>query len=159
MAGKASPRFDLGFSAFLIALCAVVLWEARDIPEGTFEPLGSGPVPRAVAGLIIVLSLTVMVRAWRALRAEGPAEAPLVVPRWADALLVAAITIVYALALHLRLGRFDVLSTVYLFVTISMLLRFRRRSLPIVALVSAIVGFGCQIAFTKVFIVDLPGAF
>ena len=47
----------------------------------------------------------------------------------------------------------------FLFVTIALLLRFRRRSLPVIAAVSAIVGFGCQIVFTKVFIVDLPGAF
>ncbi len=159
MAARGSPRFDLGFGAFLVAVCAVVLWEARDIPPGSFEPLGSGPAPRAAAWHSIGLTLTVMLRAWRALRAAAPAGEPGVAPRWADAIMVGALTVVYALALHLRIGRFDVLSTCYLFVTIGLLLRFSRRSLPIVAVVSAIVGFGCQIVFTKVFIVDLPGAF
>lgn len=140
-------------------VCAATLWETRKIPPGTFEPLGSAPVPQAVAWTILALSLLIMWRGWRALRAGHEVEAPAVTPRWADALMVAALTIVYALALQLRLGRFDVVTTVYLIVAIGLLVRFRRRSLPAVALVSAITGFGCQFIFTRVFIVDLPGAF
>jgi divalent metal cation (Fe/Co/Zn/Cd) transporter len=149
----------LAFGAFLVALCAATLWETREIPPGTFEPLGSAPVPQAVAGLILALSLLIMWRGWQALRAGHNPEAPDVTPRWADALMVAAITIVYALALHFRVGRFDVVTTIYLIVTIGLLVRYRRRSLPAVVAVSAITGFGCQFVFTRIFVVDLPGAF
>ncbi|MGI9334015.1 MAG: tripartite tricarboxylate transporter TctB family protein [Gammaproteobacteria bacterium] len=159
MQRKPSPRADLGLGAFLIAVCAAVLYESRAIPPGTFEPLGSAPVPQTVASLIIVLSLAVMVRAWRSLRAGQSDGRPDVVPRWADAALAAALTVVYALTLEFRIGRFDVLTTLYLFATIGLLVRFRRRSLPAVALVAAVVGFGCQLLFTRVFVVDLPGAF
>ena len=93
------------------------------------------------------------------MRAGHSPETPDVTPRWADALMVAALTIVFALALHFRLGRFDVISTIYLIVTIGLLVRYRRRSLPAVVLVSAITGFGCQFVFTRIFVVDLPGAF
>lgn len=159
MQRKATPRADLGLGAFLIAVCAATLWESSDIPPGTFEPLGSAPVPQAVASLIIVLSLVVMIRAWRRLRAAERAVESEVIPRWADAALIAALTVVYCLALHFRLGRFDVLTTVYLFATIGLLLRFQRKSLLTVAIVSALAGFGCQFVFTRIFIVDLPGAF
>ena len=159
MLRKPTPRTDLAFGAFLVALCSATLWETRDIPPGTFEPLGSAPVPQAVAGLILALSLLIMWRGWRELRAGHSPETPDVTPRWADALMVAALTIVYALALHFRLGRFDVISTIYLIVTIGLLVRYRRRSLPAVVLVSAITGFGCQFVFTRIFVVDLPGAF
>ncbi len=159
MQRQPSPRADLAFSAFLIVVCAATLWETREIPPGTFEPLGSAPVPQVVAGLIMGLSLLIMARAWQALRAGERGDGPDVVPRWTDAVVVAALTVVYALALHARLGRFDVVTTVYLFVTIGVLLRLRRRSLPAVALVSALTGFGCQFVFTRVFVVDLPGAF
>lgn len=159
MLRKPTPRTDLALGTFLVAVCAATLWETREIPPGTFEPLGSAPVPQAVAGLIIALSLLVMFRAWRELRAGHIQESPDVAPRWADALMVAALTIVYALALHVRLGRFDVVSTIYLIVTIGLLVRFRRRSLPAVVAVSAITGFGTQFIFTRIFIVDLPGAF
>jgi hypothetical protein len=154
-----TPRTDIAFAAFLVAVCAATLWETRDIPPGTFEPLGSAPVPQAVAGLILVLSLIVMVRAWRQLRAGAGGTPPDAEPRWADVAVVAAFTIAYALALHLRLGRFDVLTAVFLFVTIGLLVRFRRHALPFIALVAAVFGFGCQFVFTRIFVVDLPGAF
>lgn len=160
MARRSAPHADLWFGTFLIAVCAATLWETRGIPPGTFEPLGSAPVPQAVAVSIIVLTLAVMVRAWLSARAGRRGGVPsAAAPRLADAALVSALTIVYALALHFRLGRFDVLSSVYLFLTIGLLVRFERKSLPIVAAVSLIVGFGCQYVFTRVFVVDLPGAF
>ena len=156
---EASPIADLWLGAFLIIACGAVLWETRDIPPGTFEPLGSAPVPQVVASLIILLTLSVMLRAWLRLRGGGVRSEDDVPPRWADAALVTAFTVIYALTLHFRVGRFDVLSTIYLFVTIGMLVRFRRSSLLAVAIVSAVVGFGSQFVFTRVFIVDLPGAF
>ena len=155
----ASPVVNLWLGAFLIAVCAASLWETRDIPPGTFEPLGSAPVPQAVALVVIVLVLVVMVRAWLQLRSGAPRPADDVKPRWGDAAAVAGLTVLYVLALHLRLGRFDVLSAIYLFITIALLVRFRRGSLPIIAGISALTGFGCQYVFTRVFVVDLPGAF
>ena len=156
---KASPIADLWIGVLFIVTCAVVLWETRDIPPGTFEPLGSAPIPQAVAGLIILLTLIVMGKAWLSLtRGEGAGEFD-VPPRYADAAMLCALTVAYAIALHLRIGRFDVLTTVYLSLTIGMLVRFARSSLLTVVIVSAITGFGAQYAFTQIFVVDLPGAY
>ena len=63
MSEQSSPKTDIGVSLFLIVVCSLVLWEARKIPPGVYEPLGSGPVPRAVAGLIILLCRVAMVQA------------------------------------------------------------------------------------------------
>ncbi|MEM7255504.1 MAG: tripartite tricarboxylate transporter TctB family protein [Pseudomonadota bacterium] len=158
MATSKSLAADLWVGTFIIAVCAAAIWEVSDLPPGTFEPLGSGPVPRWTAAIIIGLTLIAMFRAWRTFGRVQPRKDD-VPPRWADASLIFALTIVYALLLHFRVARFDLLTTGYLFLTISLLVRFRRRSLPIIAIVSAIVGFGTHFAFTKVFVVDLPGAF
>ena len=160
--GKASAEIFLAL--LLIAVCAVVLWESRKIPPGTFEPLGSAPVPQATAGLIILLCLLVIVRAWRRTtdndHALGDDAEPLE-PRTLDAALFVALTLVYVLLLQLRLAGvgFAPLTTLYLVLTIGLLTRFRWRRLPLTLLVAAAMGYGCQYLFTQVFVVDLPGVF
>ncbi len=52
---------------FIIAVCVAVLVESWDLPPGSFEPLGSGPVPQAIAFLIIGLCSIILVRAFIAL--------------------------------------------------------------------------------------------
>jgi len=159
MKKETSPVADLWLGAFILIVCAATIWEVADLPAGTFEPLGSGPVPRWTAAIIIGLTLWVMFSAWHRIRGGWQSDAPDVAPRWADVLMVCAVTIVYALLLHFRVARFDLLTTAYLFLTIGLLVRFRVQSLLAVAIVSAVVGFGSYIIFTKVFVVDLPGAF
>jgi Tripartite tricarboxylate transporter TctB family len=159
MSDGSDPRVDLGVAAVIMLLCAAVLWEARDIPPGVFEPLGSAPVPRFTAVLIILLCLVVAGRSllrWRARRAPE-IEADRVPPRLWDAAVVMLLTVAYVAALHLRLTTFAVMTTVFLTVAIGTLLRVRLKAMPIVLLVAAVTGFGCQYVFTRIFIVDLPG--
>ena len=52
---------------------------------------------------------------------------------------------------------FAIVTTVFLTATIFVLCRFDVRKLPVILLVAAITGFGCQYLFTRVFVVDLPG--
>lgn len=137
----------------------MVLWESRGLPPGVFEPLGSAAVPRATATLIALLSLLVLLRALARLRRAAPPSGGLaeVAPRRLDALLVAVLTVGYVLAMQFRIVSFALMTTLFLFVCIGLLTRFRPRLLPAVALIAAAVGFGCQYLFTRVFIVDLPG--
>ena len=69
MADGSDPRVDISVCLFLIVICCAVLVEAAKLPPGSFEPLGSAPIPRATAGLIIFLCLLVVGRAalvmWR----------------------------------------------------------------------------------------------
>lgn len=155
MAKLPDPRLDIGLGLFLITVCAVVLWESRTIPPGSFEPLGSAPVPQVTALLIILLALSVIVRACLAPPAgEGGRDAEL---RPLDAAGFVLLTLVYVGAIHLRLATFGVISTIFLVLTIGFLTRFQPRLMPAVVVVALITAFGCQYLFTRVFIVDLPG--
>jgi cytochrome b561 len=158
MSDGVDPRAELGVCAVIVVACAAVLIEAAQIRPGVFEPLGSGPVPRATAWAIIVLCLVVMARAVLRLRITGPEPAAAAIrPRWLDAAAVLALTLGYVAVLHLRLTTFALMTTAYLLASIGLLVRLERRLLPWVALVAALVGFGSQYVFTRIFVVDLPG--
>ena len=152
----ADPRTDIGVALLLISICGAVLWETRDIPPGTFEPLGSAPVPQVTALLIIVLCLLVLLRAIRRLR-QGWTSGQDAASHRLDAAVVAGFTVLYVMAMQWRIVTFAVMTTLFLCLSIGWLVRFERRRLLIVALVAAATGFGCQYLFTRVFIVDLPG--
>lgn len=161
MQRQPTPRADILLSVFLIIVCVITLWESRKIPPGSFEPLGSGPVPQTIAVLIILLCLSVIVRARTQLRSGSvAAEATdTLTLRTLDTIIFAVLTIVYAAILHLRWLDFALLTTLFLIVTIGLLTRFQTRQLPIVIGVAAVMGYGCEYLFTQVFVVDLPGAF
>ena len=156
MDGSVDRRFDIGVALVLIVIAAVAIWEAADLPPGSFEPLGSARVPQMTAGLIILLSLWVILRAM--LRQDGVRDVePAGAARWRDAGMVAVLTVVYVAALHFRITTFAIVTTVFLTATIFVLVRFEVAKLPVILLVAAITGFGCQYLFTRVFVVDLPG--
>lgn len=152
-----SPRWEIGVAAFFIAACALILYETRDIPPGTFEPLGSAPVPQATAALIMALSAAVGISAWRRLRAGAHEDALDYAPRPLDAWGVAVLTVLYVSVLDARVLDFAPLTALFLFVTIALLTRLRLRTLLGAAVVSAAVGWGAQYVFTRIFVVDLPG--
>lgn len=156
-------RNDIGISIFLIGICALMIWDSWDIPAGTFEPLGAGPIPRMVAYTVIIICLIIMCRAvfrWRRLKdsENSHQSAPLLAyrPRPKDAVLVLGLTVIYGVVMALELVRFSISTAVFLFVTTSLLTRFDRRSMLIGAIIAVLMGFGCQYLFTEVFVVDLP---
>lgn len=156
MNGQVDRRVDVGVALVLIVIAAVTIWQAADLPPGTFEPLGSARVPQMTAGLIILLSLWVILRA--VLRDDGISDVePKGAVRWRDAAIVAVMTVVYVTALHFRITTFAIITTVFLTATILVLERFDIAKLPAIFLVAIITGFGCQYLFTRVFVVDLPG--
>jgi len=154
---------DIGVSIFLIGVCAVMIWDSWDIPPGSFEPLGAGPVPRMIAYTVIIICLIIITRAVFQCRRlkdsenSQPSEQPLTYrPRPKDAALVLGLTVIYGIVMAFELTRFSISTTVFLFVTISLLTRFVRRSMLIGAIIAVVMGFGCQYLFTEVFVVDLP---
>lgn len=155
---QGSPRWELGVAAFFVIACAVVLWETRTIPPGTFEPLGSAPVPQATALFIMMLSIVVGVSALRRLRASGDqARADDYEPRPLGALAVSVLAVGYVLVLDARVLDFAPLTAVFLFIVISLLARFKTAAMAGAAVVGVITGWGAQYIFTRVFVVDLPG--
>ncbi len=149
-------QFEIGASLVVILACAVLIVESLGLPPGSFEPLGSAPVPQATGGLIILLCVIVIIGAVRK-RGEPPAaENNEVQDEPVSALLLVALTLLYVLLLHLRVTGFGTLTAGYLFLVIAALERFRPRALIGAAIVGGVVGFGVQYLFTQVFVVDLP---
>ena len=157
MADSSDPRVDIGVCLFLVVICCAVLVEAAKLPPGSFEPLGSAPIPQATAGLIIALCLLVIGRAalvmWRGQARAGETPYP---PRRLDAAVLLGLTALYVFLMAQRVAGFAPITAVFLFVAIAFLTRFAPRSLPIAALIGVIMGWGCQYVFTQVFVVDLP---
>jgi hypothetical protein len=157
MADGSNPRVDIGVCLFLIVICCAVLVEAAKLPPGSFEPLGSAPIPQATAGLIIFLCLLVVGRAalvmWRGETSVAGEPYP---PRRLDAAVLFGLTVLYVLLMAQRVAGFAPITAVFLFVAIAFLTRFAPRSLPIAALIGVVLGWGCQYVFTRVFVVDLP---
>ena len=156
MSNSVNRRFDIGVALMMIVIAAVAIWQAADLPPGSFEPLGSARVPQMTAGLIILLSLWVILRAMQRTASADEVE-PAGATRWRDAAIVAVLTVVYVAALHFRVTTFAIVTMVFLTATIFALTRFDAAKLPIILLVAAVTGFGCQYLFTRVFVVDLPG--
>lgn len=172
MKHSSTSRAEISVSLFLMAVCAVVLWESRGIPPGTFEPLGSAPIPQATAIVIILLCAITVTRAFRHISREQ-SRSPTVgkridqdveleyahQPQHKTALIVLALTIMYGLVLHSKAVSFALATVVFLFFTMGLLVRFEPRSMVTVAIIAIVMSFGSQYVFTKVFVVDLPGAF
>ncbi len=156
MSDAVDRRFDIGVALVLIVIAAVAIWEAADLPPGTFEPMGSARIPQITAGLIILLALWTIIRAM--LREDGVRDVqPPGATRWGDAAVVAGMTVLYVAALQFRITTFAIITTVFLTATIFVLCRFEAARLPVIIVIAAITGFGCQYLFTRVFVVDLPG--
>jgi hypothetical protein len=159
------PRIknDIGLSLFLIGVCIVMIWDSWDIPPGSFEPLGAGPVPRLIAYTVIAICLVILIRAIYGLKRLKTQKAPQSSvaalsyrPRPKDAVIVLGLTVIYVTVMAFRLSSFAVTTTIFLFITISMLMNFDRRVMLIAAAIALIMGYGCQYLFTEVFVVDLP---
>lgn len=141
---------DIGLMLFIIAVCVAVLVESWDLPPGTFEPLGSGPVPQAIAFVIIGLCLIIMVRAFVTLfRHAGPEKTERQLTLEAEetasgfqarpwsAVAVLIFSGLYVGVLYLGVLGFGIVTTVFLLFIILFLLG----AVPVRALLSLITSF------------------
>ncbi|MCP4380793.1 MAG: tripartite tricarboxylate transporter TctB family protein [Hyphomicrobiales bacterium] len=151
-------QFEIGASLFMILVCAIFIYESLGLPPGSFEPLGSAPVPQATAGLIILLCVIVIVSAIRGRAEAAEAEQDEAPDDRVSALLLAAGTLLYVVFLQYRWVGFGTLTAIYLFGIISALERFRPKAMIGAAVVGLVFGYGIQYLFTQVFVVDLPAS-
>lgn len=183
-----TAKNDIGLMTFIIAVCVAVLVESWDLPPGTFEPLGSGPVPQTIAFIIIGLCSIVLVRAIITLvrhndmqrtgekvNLEAEDKVTGFSPRPWSALAVLLLSGVYIGILYLGILGFGIVTVFFLFGIIVFLVgmeplrafgrlisTFDRQHLAaarpvlIAAVIALVMGFGCEIVFTKIFYIDLP---
>lgn len=142
----------------VIAIAAAFLNDGRKLPPGVFEPIGPGPVPRAVCLAIVALALAMLASpVWHlATGRTAVPEAPPYVPRPAAAGLVLAGTALYVAAMGLGWIGFAPATILFLTLTIWFLAEFRLTSLPIALALGVVLGFGLRYLFTRVLVTDLP---
>jgi len=148
---------ELGSGLFFIVLGGVVLWETRNIPHGVFEPLGAAPIPRAVAGIVVILAAVMLAeRWWRRSSDTEMASTEAARPRLAVAGGFCILTLIYAVALSLGLVSYALATTGFVVVASLLLNGFRPMGLIVGLLLGLVAGFGLQTLFTQLFVVDLP---
>jgi hypothetical protein len=149
-------RFEVWVSLLVILICFVFLWESWDLPPGTFEPLGSGPVPKATACIIIFCCLCVIWNSFKRKSETGDDGGDPGVISFSAGLTIFVSTILYTSLLHFRAMPFSLMTILFLVFTIWGLERFKRKKFLPALLTGLIIGFATEYLFTEVFIVDLP---
>lgn len=151
--------YDIGVSVAIIGVAGLVYWDALKYRPGTYDPLGSGTMPRMVAVAIIVLCIVAIVQAL-------VTRAPVAKPANADAnagfeprpwlaLTIFFFVIIGSILLYLRVP-FGIASTLMLFASILAIRRYERSMILPAALCSVVFGYGLTYLFGSVFGVDLP---
>ena len=149
-------RFEVWVSLLVILICVIFLWESWDLPPGSFEPLGSGPVPQATAFVVIFCAGIVILNALKKSVQLSENEETQEKPSVRAGLIISSATLVYSLVLHLRLMPFAWMTTLFLVITIWGLEKFDRKKFLPALITAIIIGFASEYLFTEVFIVDLP---
>ena len=149
-------RFEVWVSLLVILICVIFLWESWDLPPGSFEPLGSGPVPQATAFIVIFCAGLVILNAFKKSVQLSENEETQEKPSVRAGLIISSATVVYSLVLHFRLMPFAWMTTLFLIITIWGLEKFDRKKFLPALITAIIIGFASEYLFTEVFIVDLP---
>ena len=154
------PITEIVACGVVATFCIILSIQAWKLPPGTFEPLGSGPIPLVTAGIVILCCLVIIVSRVRMLvghggvgrqfRNEFMSRSPY------GPLVTLGLTVIYVTALDLKVASFGVITFVFLTILISALENFRVKAFLPALIVSAIVSFGVEYMFTNVFVVDLP---
>ena len=149
-------RFEVWVSLLVILICVIFLWESWDLPPGSFEPLGSGPVPQATAFIVIFCAGLVIFNALKKSVQLSENEETKEKPSVRAGLIISSATVVYSLVLHFRLMPFAWMTALFLIITIWGLEKFDRKKFLPALITAIIIGFASEYLFTEVFIVDLP---
>ncbi len=155
-----NPVTEILVCAFIALICMVFFIQAWSLPPGTFEPLGSGPVPLATAAIVIICCLVIIVSRARTLfrgvglghqfKNEFTGRSPY------GPLVTLGLTVVYVTALDLNVASFGIITFVFLAILIAALENFKPKVFIPALIVAAIVSFGVEYMFTNVFVIDLP---
>lgn len=162
---KRRPFWDLVFSLTLMLGMVAVLVEAGNIKASPFDELGSGFFPKALAMIIIILSIPVAVRSLiGTLRKQEVHAATL--PDGSEAsgstatalqvILISVLTVVYVGGIAFRLLPFSVLTAALLTLGILVLNGGKLHRAVWIIPGSIIFGLLMEYIFTKIFIMDLP---
>lgn len=155
-----NPVTEILVCGFVALICMVFFIQAWSLPPGTFEPLGSGPVPLTTAAIVIICCLVIIVGRARTLIRDGGLERQFRKEFKGRSpygpLVTLGLTVVYVTALDLNVASFGVITCVFLAILIAALENFQPKVFIPALIVAAIVSFGVEYMFTNVFVIDLP---
>ena len=126
--------------------------------------LGSFVIPSLIIGTTAVLVVVIIQLAGapsqeneaKVLLAKDDENTVAFIPRPWLAVGYLAMTAVYTILLELRAGSFAVLTTIFVFLGITLMLQNDKKGLWFALILALIVGFGCEYVFTEIFTLDLP---
>jgi len=164
MDNDTSPGAEIGVAVVSILVALTTIYGTLELPPGSFEPLGSAAIPQFVSGAIILFSLWMIARAvlrQRKMREDSIStwttkSEPEFRRRNDFAVALVVLAVVYVAVMAMDWVRFSIATFVFLLTSIGMLSGFARRALPFLIVLSAVLGFGLEYLFTKVFVIDLP---
>ena len=152
---------DIAVSVAIMGAAGLVYWDSLNYRPGTYDPLGSGTMPRMVAIGVIVLCLVAIVQtllgapAKRKLALEGEGEAENFERRPRLATTIFLYLVGAAVLTYLQVP-FGIVGSLLLFVSTLSIKRGERAIILPAAVCSAAFGFGLSYLFGSVFGVDLP---
>jgi len=161
---KRRPFWELVFSLALMLAMVVVLIEAGKVKTSPFDELGSAFFPRALAIIIVVLSIPVFIRnAISILRPPAAQETgvdsstpALSASNVIKTITISFLTIAYVGGIALRLLPFSVLTAAFLTFGILALNGWKLHRIIWIIPGAIIFGLLMEYMFTRVFIMDLP---
>lgn len=152
---------DAGVCLAISVAAGLVYWDSLSLRAGTYDPLGSGTMPRIVAGAIIALCLVALAQAFLGARQASPVT--LAMPEdeeeferrpWLS--LTVFLYLIGAVVLLALRAPFGITSALFLFISSLSIKRFDPKAILPSALCALGVGFGLTYMFGTLFGVDLP---
>ena len=140
-----------------------VLAPHMEVSANASTGIGGMVVPRALMATVALLCTLLGAQAVRRrlampgkkVETDAPTQDQAPPRPWA-ALTFMGLSLAYVAGLQTGMVRFAVLTSLFVAVVISVLLRFDRRCLWIGLPIALCVGFGCEYVFTEIFTIDLP---
>lgn len=147
---------DIGLGVFLLVICGSTIFEANQLPESDFEPLGPAFLPLWLSWGILILSAVVLFRGIKMVikNPGGGVKPPAVFSSlafYSVLLMVAYVAVMYFDILGYRTA-----SIIFITALGYMLSHFQTRALITSLVIALITTFSTHYIFTKVLVIALP---
>lgn len=147
---------DICLSLFLFVICGMTLYDAGNLPESPYEPLGPAFLPKWLAWMIIILAVVVLIRGIKIKAASQKSEkpsSPFITPLALFAILFSSL---YVAVMYFELVGYRVASIFYITILGYALTHFEIKGLINSFIIALIATLGSHYIFTKVLVIALP---
>lgn len=159
MSSNATAKSEIAFAIVLIAFSGLIYLGTADLPPPKFEPLGSAALPRALSGIMALLSLIMMGRAVYQLKrskAEAKPKPNAIKSHNMLSLGVFVATLVFVAVMDFGLLGFNIAGIIFLTFVAWLMTHRDMRKLPWIAGYAVVMITACTYVFTKFFYINLP---